>query len=117
MITDEKRAFKRAPCKFVIEYRAHGPETSGQSGVSVTENISLGGVYFLSLEDYAIGQLLDCQVSIPGAKTKSRWTARVVRCENIREKMVRTFGVAAEFVRSHGDSDKELEKALHGSHG
>ena len=111
MITDEKRAFKRAPCRFTIHYKRHGENGSG-AGVAVSENISLGGVYFTSLEEFKIGQLIDCQVEIPKVFKDSRWVARVVRCEYLENKMINTFGIAAEFVKSFGESEKNLKKIL-----
>ena len=108
MITDEKRAFKRVPCKFTVEYKHHNAGTR-PGGISVSENISLGGVYFVSLDKFEIGELLECSISLPGFPSKGNWTARVVRCDNIRGKMVDTFGVAAEFITSFGDSEKNLK--------
>ncbi len=114
MITDEKRAFKRVRRKFTVRYRPHGaPGSSG--GVSASENISLGGVYFISLEKLEIGLLLDCWIKMPGIPQEGKWTARVVRCENAGDKMIDTFGIAVEFVKSFGNSGKDLEKTLNAS--
>ncbi|MFH1552521.1 MAG: PilZ domain-containing protein, partial [Candidatus Omnitrophota bacterium] len=112
MITDERRAFKRVKLKFTIKYKLHG---SAVSGTSVSENISLGGIYFISLEKFRIGQLIDCSISMPGIPEQGKWTARVVRCENVDNKMVTTFGIAAEFMKSLGDSEKNLKKILNES--
>jgi hypothetical protein len=114
MITDEKRAFKRIRRKLTIKYKLHGVSGPG-GGTSVSENISPGGVYFINLKRLEIGQLLDCRIKIPGIAQEGRWTARVVRCENTGDKMVNTYGIAAEFVKSFGDSGKNLEKILKAS--
>lgn len=113
MITDEKRAFKRVKRKFTVKYKLHGSGEPG--GTFVSENISLGGVYFISLARMEIGQVLDCTINIPGLKKEGKWTARVVRCETLQGTMVETFGIAVEFVKSFGDSAKSLEKALAGT--
>jgi len=111
MITDDKRAFKRSKRKFTVEFRKHGvPDAPGGSAVS--ENISLGGVYFVSLERFEIGQQLDCAIIMPGTGGKGKWLARVVRCEEMSGSMVRTFGVAVEFVRPSGGAEKDLRKVL-----
>ncbi len=109
MITDDRRAFKRSNCRFTITYRPHGASTGG---TSLTENISPGGVYFISLEKFQIGQLFDCSIEMPGKAGEGRWTARVVRCQNLSGGMVETFGVASEFVKAFGDSEKKLKNAL-----
>jgi hypothetical protein len=111
MITDEKRAFKRSKRKFAVRYCPHG-SGDHHAGTCLSENISLGGVYFVSLDSFDIGQMLDCAITMPGIKEEGRWTARVVRCEPVSEKMVKTYGIAVEFVESFGDSQKNLGKIL-----
>ena len=111
MITGEKRAFKRTRCAFTIRYKLHGA-SGPDEGVAVSENISIGGVYFVSLKKLEIGQLLDCRIKMPGIPREGRWTARVVRCFKADDKMVNTFGVAVEFVKSFDSSEKNLKKTL-----
>ncbi len=111
MITDEKRAFKRVPLKFKVRF-----EFCGQPGVpggeSISENISSGGVYFLSIKNMSIGQLIECKIQMPGSGGEGCWDARIVRCNSLVGRMVETFGIAAEFVKSHGDSERRLGKVL-----
>ena len=111
MITDEKRAFKRVKRKFTVRYRPRDARM-GPGGTAVSDNISLGGVYFVTIEKFDIGQVLDCWIKVPGAKEEGQWTARVVRCENIRDKMVNTYGVAVEFIRHFDRAEKDLKRAL-----
>ena len=111
MITDDRRAFKRTNHKFTITFKLHGGFTP-LHGTSFSKNISFGGVYFTSLEKIEIGQLFDCYIKMPGIPQEGKWTARVVRCENVTGNMVETFGIASEFVKSFGDSEKKLKKAL-----
>lgn len=115
MISDERRAFKRAKKKFTIRHRETSPAGARASGTAVSENISLGGVYFVSLESLIVGQVLDCRISMPLSAAEGRWTARVVRCQPLSTGMVPTFGVAVEFIESFGDSEKYLAKALNSS--
>lgn len=110
MISNEKRAFKRASHKFAVKFKKNG-DTSVKTGFSVTENISLGGMYFVSLEKLDIGTLLDCEVEAGAAGTCS-YVARVVRCEELEKHMLKTFGVAVEFMKAEGDSDRRLKAVL-----
>ena len=110
MITDEKRAFKRVRRKYEVRHKSC--DVSGHGGTSMSENISLGGVYFVSLEKFEIGQLLECEITVPGSHEAGKWTSRVVRCEALSGNLTETFGVAVEFVESFGDSEKKLKKAL-----
>lgn len=111
MITDERRAFKRVNCKFNVKYKLQSGKDN-VAGSFVTENISLGGVYFVGLEKFDIGQLLDCSIQIPGDNSEGKWTARVVRCDVLEGGVVNTFGIATEFVESIGDSQKKLKNIL-----
>lgn len=110
MITNEKRAFKRVKRNFHIRHKLH--DGSGPAGMSISKNISLGGVYFISLQKLNIGELLDCRIDMPGVSGEGKWMARVVRCEDLDDNLTKTFGVAVEFVESFGDSEKKLKSAL-----
>ncbi|MDP8298357.1 MAG: PilZ domain-containing protein [Candidatus Tantalella remota] len=111
MITDKKRAFKRVPLKFKVRFEFCG-EKGVPGGASISENISMGGVYFLSIKKMEIGQLIECRIQMPGSAGEGCWDARIVRCDLLEGQMVETFGVAAEFVKSHGDSERRLKKVL-----
>jgi len=80
----------------------------------MSENISRGGVYFVSFKKYKIGQALDCWIKMPGVKDEGKWNARVVRCEGLDQKMkmADTYGVAVEFVKSFGSAEADLKKTL-----
>jgi hypothetical protein len=112
MISDDRRAFKRVKKKFTVRHRELSPSATGASGTAVSENISPGGVYFVSLERLPVGQMLECRINMPLSSAEGRWTARVVRCQNLSSGMVPTFGVAVEFIESFGDSEKLLRKNL-----
>ncbi len=109
MLSSEKRAFKRAKHKFTVRFNKHGNTAVG--GVSVTENISLGGVYFNSLEKFDAGQLLDCKVDA-GVAGELVWLGRVVRCDDLGSHMLRTYGIAVEFVKADIDSERRLKAVL-----
>lgn len=109
MISSEKRAFKRAKHKFTVRFKRHGDASVG--GASVTENISLGGAYFSSLEKFDIGQLLDCRIDT-GVAGEFVWLGRVVRCDELGNHMVRTYGIAVEFVKADPDSERRLKAVL-----
>ena len=111
MITDEKRAFKRVKKKFSVRYceRENGRASSGSA---VSENISLGGVFFISIESFDIGCVLDCRIKIPGREEECVCVGRVVRCQELEDKMVKTYGVAVEFIEYLGNGKKFLKGAL-----
>ncbi len=111
MITDNRRAFKRTNHKFSVRYKPHSAAGS-YSGASKTENVSMGGIYFLSFSQFRIGQLLDCRLTIKENMDEARWTARVVRCESVERHMINMFGVAVEFVKSFDDSEEKLKRVL-----
>ena len=111
MITNEKRAYNRVKMAFAISYRSFSPRES-LSGHSMTHNISFGGVYFETLTELVIGELLDCTIEVCGKKMSLRFLSRVVRCENLVSAMLPAFGVAAEFVTPFENSDAELRKVL-----
>lgn len=111
MITDEKRAFKRVKRSFTVKFK-HWDTLVPASCTSISKNISPGGVYFTSVNEFSIGQLLDCRIDIPGVEEEGRWVARVVRCDHLKESIAKTFGIAVEFIRSFGDSEKNLKNIL-----
>ncbi|MGB2599428.1 MAG: PilZ domain-containing protein [Candidatus Omnitrophota bacterium] len=111
MITNERRAFKRVNKKFAITYKPHNSPGSVR-GTSFTKNISAGGVYFTSIEGFDIGQMLECIIKMPKVAKESKWIGRVVRCEDIKGHVVKTYGIALEFAKSFGNADKDLRKAL-----
>ena len=111
MILEEKRAFKRVRGKFGVGYKLHGA-ADRQRGTCISKNISLGGVYFVSFEKFEVGQIIDCSIKMPDVPRQGKWTARVVRCEDVEDKMIKTYGVAVEFIEAVGESEKLLKKAL-----
>ena len=111
MITDNKRAFKRASFKFRLEYISH-KNPSKNFGISISENISLGGAYFICLHALNIGEVLDIKISFPKSETNLKMIARVVRSEKVEDKIVRTFGVAVEFVEFINNSERMLKTLL-----
>ena len=80
----------------------------------MSENISCAGFYFVSFKEYKIGQTLECWIKMPGVKNEGKWDARVVRCEELNQKMkvADTYGVAVEFVKSFDTAETDLKKTL-----
>lgn len=109
MITNEQRAFKRSPYNFTVKYRTL-KNINPKSGTATSENISLGGVYFLSIDSFDIGEEIECSIVTLASSKKMKWRSRVVRCEKINKKMINTFGVAVEFMSSVDNSDSELKR-------
>ncbi len=106
MITDDRRAFKRIGHKLTVMFKPHSAQGTYFNS-SITENISLGGVYFLTFKEHGIGEMVDCLIKIN--KSEAECTARVVRCEKVERHMINMFGVAVEFVEFFNNSKKNLE--------
>ncbi|MDD4957166.1 MAG: PilZ domain-containing protein [Candidatus Omnitrophica bacterium] len=110
MISDEKRAFKRAGHKFTLKYRSGTPNGTA-AGLAVTENLSMGGTFFVSMDMMEIGHEVDIVILMPDGH-ESKWMGRVVRCEEYGHGMVKTYGVAVEFTRAVSDAERRLRDAL-----
>ncbi|MFH1309902.1 MAG: PilZ domain-containing protein [Candidatus Omnitrophota bacterium] len=111
MITDDKRAFKRVPCK--INVKVLRTEKKGfPESRSVTENISLGGMYFTSLQKIEIGERIECRIKLPNGSNENKWLGRVVRCEKIEDGIAVTFGIATEFLKAFKSSENNLKRLL-----
>jgi hypothetical protein len=111
MITNDRRAYKRVRHKFVVKYETCDTGDPA-TGTAVTENISKGGVYFLSLEKIPVGTWLYCYIDLPDITERGKWKARTVRCEEVEGGMIKTYGIAAEFQESFGKSQKNLDSIL-----
>lgn len=111
MITDERRAYKRVKLAFNLRYRSL---SSGKviSGNSLTNNLSPGGIYFEAFSRITIGERLDCRIDLPGISKPLRFYSRVVRCELFASTVTPSYGIAAEFLKSFGNSDSELRRIL-----
>lgn len=110
MITDDKRAFHRIKKKVKIKYKY--PEKTAVEYTSESKNISMGGVYFITVKEFKTGEMLDCKISSDKTTEESHWKARVVRCEVLEKQIVNTFGVAVEFVSAVDDSEKILKQII-----
>ncbi|MBD3378927.1 MAG: hypothetical protein GF408_00475 [Candidatus Omnitrophica bacterium] len=111
MITDDKRAFKRTRKKFTVRYSLS--EKGVPEHEAVSKNISRGGVYFETFQQFTAGDVIVCSVTPAGSRSRdSVWQARVVRCEPLSGHMIKTFGTAVEFIRPFGDSEKALQSFL-----
>lgn len=98
----EKRKFVRARRELTIEYRLYkrkGKAVDGVWQVSVTKNMSVAGILFVSEVPYLIGDIIQARVVMAGALDVFRGFGRVVRVEEKKSK--RSFDVAMAFVEEH----------------
>lgn len=112
MISNERRAFKRIRKKLFVRYSCSGGDNKSKNGTAVSDNVSIGGVYFISLHRFLPGDIIDCVIQCLPDPKEMRWKARVVRCDQVPSTMVQTFGVAAEFCEAMGGSEKILKEIL-----
>jgi c-di-GMP-binding flagellar brake protein YcgR len=111
VISGERRSYKRVNIRFTVRYRSLA-KGKNLSGTSFTNNISSGGIYFDSIEEIPIGELLDCSIHILEKPGSMRFSSRVVRCDRITGPVTSLFGIAAEFVEPFKNSDIKLRRIL-----
>ena len=91
----EKRQCVRLDKHFVISYKRE----LGSDGYDITSinNISKGGLFFISHVNYPIGTALELLVTFPFRKGKER--AKIIsRVVNVRKKGKR-YGIGGQFIR------------------
>lgn len=98
----ERRVFERLDTKVNIRFQAfttrdellkHGftPEQ-----LSVTKNISAGGLFFVSRESIAVGAILDMKIELPDTSEVMECLAKVLRVEEVEEE--RIYNVMVNFL-------------------
>ena len=98
----ERRVYPRLDNKVNIRFQAfetreellkHGftPEQ-----LSVTKNISAGGLFFVSREPIAVGSVLDMKIELPDASEVIGCLAKVLRVEEVEEE--RIYNVKVNFL-------------------
>ena len=106
MITDEKRAFPRIKTKIKIKYCLSKKDSIPKE--ALTENISLGGAYFVAFDSYCVGDVINCWIQLGPKEKVEQVAARVVRCESFAGKVIKTYGVAVEFSNLPRDVEKKI---------
>ena len=91
----ERRRAARKRTKIPLYFRVKG---SQNFSMSVSEDISLGGIYFFALHPLGIGQKIYLKLNRPGRKSCLCVEARIVRCALVTGAIVPTYGIAAEFL-------------------
>ncbi len=89
---DEKRAYRRLDSKVNLRYKVFkSPQDLLKRGfspeqLSVTKNISAGGLLFFSDEPLGIGSILELKIELPNGEEPIECLVRVVRIEQAEEK-------------------------------
>ncbi|HBO97492.1 MAG TPA: hypothetical protein DE315_02740 [Candidatus Omnitrophica bacterium] len=98
----ERRVYSRLDAKVNIRFQAfetreellkHGftPEQ-----LSVTKNISAGGLFFVSREPIAAGSILDMKIELPGTSDVIECLAKVLQVEEVEEEKI--YNVKVNFL-------------------
>jgi hypothetical protein len=104
---DERRQHRRLEIRLPLEFRAG---SAGRVDIvrTITQNVSTGGLFVeLDRADYAVGDLLDIELTLPAAEGVSAYTGRaksraeVIRIEHLPASgphAIPRVGVAARFL-------------------
>ena len=95
MTENGKRAFKRHEENIVLRYILYNSDDK-EWHIAFTENISLGGLYFISIKKMLVGDKLNCFITLTN-KNVIKCIARIVRVETLDKNMIKTFGYGIEF--------------------
>jgi Tfp pilus assembly protein PilZ len=90
----ERRLNERKKIKLLVKCSI---KVDKKGSMSVSEDVSLGGIYFYSLTPIPIGQKVFLDLSRTGRSESFSVEARIVRCEPDSKAIVPTYGIAAEF--------------------
>jgi type II secretory ATPase GspE/PulE/Tfp pilus assembly ATPase PilB-like protein len=110
----DKRAYPRLNAKINLRYRVFENEQElikrgfTPEQLSVTKNISAGGLIFYSQEPLAIGSIIEVIIELPGAEEPIESLARVTRVEEIGGS--NRYGIAVCFLDITGAQRTSLNR-------
>lgn len=112
-LAENKRVFHRLNEKVNIRYRVIDPEGIDDGSrdaeyLTVTRNISAGGILFAAVEAPALGSVLELTIEIPDGKEPVLVHARVVRVEEVNYQ--KKYDVAACLLDITGSQRVRLNK-------
>ncbi|MCM8800531.1 MAG: Flp pilus assembly complex ATPase component TadA [Candidatus Omnitrophica bacterium] len=87
----EKRIYKRLDSRILISYRIFKAQEElikrgvSSEQISITKNISAGGLLFISPEALPVGEVLELKIELPDGESPVDCLARVVRTEMTRD--------------------------------
>jgi Tfp pilus assembly pilus retraction ATPase PilT len=114
VIPEKRRMFVRLDADIKIHYKIVKPETGlTKRGYEVkhvcnTENISAGGLLFISHEALALGSILELDIELPDGDTSLKCLCRVVRVEELD--VERAYEIAVYFLDISGAERVRLNK-------
>lgn len=110
----DKRAYRRLKSKVNLRYRRVKPgEVLLKKGLnaeelSVTRDISAGGLLFVADEALRIGEILELKIELPGEKKAIDCLAKVARVAELEEN--KNYNIAVYFLDLTGADRTKLEK-------
>ncbi|TBR17928.1 hypothetical protein EPO66_01835, partial [bacterium] len=112
----DKRAYRRLDSKINLRYKIFKSQEEllkrgfTPDQLSVTRNISAGGMLFVSHEILPIGSFLELKIELPNAEGLVECLSRVIRVEEIEEN--RTYEVALCFLDITSAQRARVEKYI-----
>ena len=102
------RRHPRISWAFIVKFRRWAKESSWQS--STIKNISVGGCYFGSMNDFSSGEILEIQVKLPAIKEPLLFKGQVKRCD--RQEGGNIYFVAVEFLEMDESKKEEFTRVM-----
>lgn len=115
--TNNKRAYSRLNGRINLRYKAYKSKEELRTGfvpeqLSVTKNISAGGILFASDEAFAVGTVLELKIELPDSKEAVECLARMIRIEEIEAG--KSYNIAANFLDMTSAQRVRLNKYIEG---
>lgn len=107
MEAHERRKYIRLEYPFLVKYKPH-VGTVPENDLSMTKNISAGGILFEVKEKLNMSEVLDLVIDIPSSDKLIEATGKVVRIEEL-DSMGR-YDVGMEFIEIAKEDMEWLEK-------
>lgn len=112
MSLEDKRKFPRLPFNIDVEYKVLSDDLQDVS-LTLTKNISAGGICILSLEKLDIGKNLSLNFSLPEIKEPINATGKVVWIEEFSvgdTKSSKAFDAGIEFTKINESDQQKINQ-------
>jgi type II secretory ATPase GspE/PulE/Tfp pilus assembly ATPase PilB-like protein len=110
----DKRAYPRLTCEANLRYKVFKSQQDlikrgiNPEQLSVTRDISAGGLVFISSEKVAIGSILELKIELPNGEETIECLGRVVRIEE--QELEQSYNIAVCFLDITGAQKARLNK-------
>lgn len=105
-IYDSSQFIELSPQYFAIKHK----ELAGVADTSVTEDISAGGIAFISNKEISVSALIELEINFPATPYPIKATARVVRTEPAKRGS--SYRIAAQFIKIADKDRKTIDSFI-----